>query len=53
MQVKTCAEDSGPMDALRSVADHLAGENVLVMSSDIVTDLPLKLSISHNPHVHP
>ena len=41
------------MDALRSIADHLEGESVLVMSSDIVTDLPLKLSISHNPRLHP
>ncbi|EFJ29631.1 hypothetical protein SELMODRAFT_440774 [Selaginella moellendorffii] len=41
VEVSTVSEESGTADALRSVAHRLSSENVMVVSGDMVCDVPL------------
>ncbi|KAK9828728.1 hypothetical protein WJX72_001741 [[Myrmecia] bisecta] len=42
LEVKSVPEDSGTADALRTVRDKLKGANIVVISGDLVADVPLK-----------
>ena len=47
-QVKSVPEDSESAEALRAVAEDITGENIVVMSVDLITDVRLEVS-SNDP----
>ena len=46
MQVKTSAENIGTAEAVRHVAGSIRTEHFLLLSSDLVTDMPLRVLIA-------
>ncbi len=52
VEVKSVAEDSGSATAVAQFKDDLKAESFIVMSGDLVTDVPLKvISGRHPAHV--
>ena len=46
MQVKTVAENIGTAEAVRHVAGSIRTEHFVLLSSDLVTDMPLRVLIA-------
>ena len=50
VDVRTVAEDSGSTAAIAQLQDDIKAPTFIVMSGDLVTDVPLKVR-TPNPHL--